>query len=275
MPQDHILIADDEPDIVAQVRDKFIENGYRTICATNGIEAWEELFRHPDEIAACVLDLQMPPGSLGGKDLVAKIRRGFSTLLPIVIYSGRGTISSSHEVTKAGADAFVEKEAGTQQLIDVVTKLISEHARPVAPIPSALNELARTADLPSLALKSFMTLERFMRTSILSSYTPHTLRSLFEKRGHIPSPQVMAKLNDLADFTNEKKLAFGDLFDLVTAMSACQLHHLPPVSVLRALKVPIVEVRNDLFHGREVNTRNLVVAITSTEDLLDKLGRDR
>ena len=182
MPLDQVLIADDEPEIVAQVSDKFIENGYRTICASNGIEAWDELFRHPDEVAACVLDLQMPPGSFGGKDLVAKIRRGFSKLLPVVIYSGRGTISSSHEVTKAGADAFVEKEAGTQQLIDVVTMLISEKTRPVASIPSSLNELARSADLLSLALRSFQNLERYVRARILSSYTPQTLHSLFAKR---------------------------------------------------------------------------------------------
>lgn len=275
MPQDHILIADDEPDIVAQVRDKFIENGYRTICAGNGIEAWDALVGHPDEVAACVLDLQMPPGRLGGKDLVTKIRRGFSKLLPIVIYSGRGTISSSHEVTKAGADAFVEKEAGTQQLIDVVTKLISESTRPVASVPSSLNELARSADLPSLALRSFLNLERFMRSRILSHYTPQTLHSAFIQSGHTPPPHVMAKLTELTDFTNEKKLAFGDVFDLITALSACQRQRLPSVSVLRPLKAPIVEVRNQLLHAHEVNTRDLVVAITSTEDLLDKLGRDR
>ena len=45
--------------------------------------------------------------------------------------------------------------------------------------------------------------------------------------------------------------------------------------IAEVIKAPIVEVRNQLLHAHEVNTRDLVVAITSTEDLLDKLGRDR
>ena len=42
-----------------------------------------------------------------------------------MVFSGRGTIPLSHEVTKAGANAFVEKEAGAQQLIDVTTQFFN------------------------------------------------------------------------------------------------------------------------------------------------------
>lgn len=61
MPIPHILIADDETELVTQVSDAFIKHGYRTLCTHNGIEAWNELVSHPDDIAACVIDLQMPP----------------------------------------------------------------------------------------------------------------------------------------------------------------------------------------------------------------------
>ncbi len=127
MLQDHILIADDEPAIVTQLHNAFTTNGYATICASNGLTAWEELFRNaPESMAACVIDLQMPPGTFGGKDLVARIRRGYSKRLPIVIYSSRGTVSSSHEVAKAGADEFVDKEVGATQVVDIVAKLVAE-----------------------------------------------------------------------------------------------------------------------------------------------------
>jgi hypothetical protein len=85
----------------------------------------------------------------------------------------------------------------------------------------------------------------------------------------------MAKLSALTDFADDKKLALGDILELLASLSARQLHQLPPVSVVRPLSSQIVPVRNDLFHGRDVDTRALVVAITSTEDLLDKMGRER
>jgi DNA-binding response OmpR family regulator len=84
MPLDRVLIADDEPEVVHQLEAIFTTNGFRTIGAINGIEAWNVLLQYPDEIAACIVDLQMPPGNCGGRDLIQKIRNAFSALVPVV-----------------------------------------------------------------------------------------------------------------------------------------------------------------------------------------------
>ncbi len=164
MPLDRVLIADDEPDLVRQLQALFSENGFRALSAFNGVEAWNVLLEYPDEIAACVIDLQMPPGNYGGRDLIVKIRNALSTTVPLVVYSGRGTISLAHEVTKVGANAFVEKEAGHDHLVNVTARLISETARPGESATSSLNALAASGDLQWLASRSFKRLERYAGT---------------------------------------------------------------------------------------------------------------
>jgi DNA-binding response OmpR family regulator len=274
MANNQILIADDEPIIVQQLKEAFTTNGYRAVCTSNGLEAWDALIAlHPDDVAACVIDLQMPPGSFGGKDLVAKIRRGFSTRLPVAVYSGRGTISSSHEVTKVGADAFVEKEVGTQKLVDIVTKLIAEGTRPLASTPSSLNDLARNSDLPALALRSLRNLETMIRAEILTKFAPANLLTAFsQKRQNLP-PHVVDKLRAVRDFAQDKLLGLGDLLDILAALSASQLQRLPPASELRRSAGQIVPVRNSLFHGRAISDRELLITILSTDDLIDKIRK--
>jgi DNA-binding response OmpR family regulator len=271
MTLDNVLIADDEPELVAKLQAVFIANGFKTLSAANGVEAWEVLIQHPEDIAACVLDLQMPPGSFGGRDLVAKIRRSFSTLLPIVIYSGRGTVSLSHEVTKAGANEFVEKESGPEHLVNVVARLTSEVSRPGQNSQSSLNALAASGDVQWLASRSFKQLETHIRTAVLSKYTPRQLHDLFSSERKPPPRHVMDRLLEIEEFTNEIKLSLGDLLDLIAALSAAQTQPLPPAKKLNSMKQQIVPARNDLLHGREVSTRTLLIALMAADELTDTL----
>ena len=53
-----ILIVDDDPDIVILIKYHLESEGYRTVTAGNGLEAFEQISKHhPDLI---VLDLMMP-----------------------------------------------------------------------------------------------------------------------------------------------------------------------------------------------------------------------
>ena len=88
MSNDYVLLADDEPKLLSCLEDAFENTGFKTFCCNNGIEAWSKLTEFPEEVVACAIDLQMPPGPAGGRDLVKRIRRAFSKQLPLVIYSG-------------------------------------------------------------------------------------------------------------------------------------------------------------------------------------------
>jgi len=256
---------------VSQLETIFTVNGFRTVCASNGIEAWNALQDHLEEIAACVIDLQMPPGNFGGTDLVVKIRKSLSALLPIVIYSGRGTISLSHEVTKGGANEFVEKEAGAEHLVNVVAKLISEVTRPGQNIASSLNELAASGDVQWLASRSFKQLETCIRSGVLSKYRPRQLHDLLLQKRRSAPKHVMDRLLQLEEFTNDTELNLGDVLDLLTVLSAAQIHRLPPAKKLIQLKGQIVPTRNDLAHARDVDARTLLVALLASEELLSNL----
>ena len=271
MALDRVLIADDEPDVVRQLEATFSANGFRTIGAINGIEAWNALLQYPDEIAACVVDLQMPPGNFGGRDLIQKVRNAFSKLLPIVVYSGRGTVSLAHEVTKVGANAFIEKESGQDHLVNVVARLISEIVRPGHNFPSSLNALAASGDLQWHASRSFKELEVFVRTAVLSKYTPRQLHSLFSTKKKPPQVEIMDRLLAIDQFTNETRLCFGDLLDL-TNRSIRQSSPIAATSdKTQRNETPDRSARNALEHGRALDTRSLLVALMASDELLEKL----
>jgi hypothetical protein len=187
------------------------------------------------------------------------------------VFSGRGTISLSHEVTKAGASAFVEKEQGFSTIVDAVARLVSE-AAPIQSIDSAspVRTLAQHGDLPRLTVVALQDIERHLRTLALSGYSPtQLLHDLAAARHKLPS-HVEDKLAPLQTFAKESRLSFGDLFDLTIGIATAQLRPSPPPKQLRALKDMLVPIRNDLFHGREVRDRTLLTALLAAQDCLEQ-----
>ena len=272
MANDTVLVADDEPEVLAHLATALLPSGYSTVCASNGREAWNLLVENPGGIVACVIDLQMPPGSYGGRDLVARIRKSFSRTIPIIIFSGRGTISLSHEVTKAGADDFIEKEAGSAALLESVFKHIANSKILLPSSLPSITQLAQSADLPAMALRAFQQLERWIRSQILSHFAPDELLMFFNTSKQKPAQHVLDKLAAVTSFTDDKKLSFGDLFEIVAALSALQRLKLPTASEIRLHSRRIVETRNALMHARDVSARELILAITSSDDLLEQFN---
>jgi DNA-binding response OmpR family regulator len=272
MTLDSVLIADDEPDIVRNVQNALLANGFGVLVANNGLDAWRALTSQPEQIAACIIDLQMPPGALGGRDLVVRIRQAFSTTLPIVIYSGRGSISLAHEVTKAGANEFVEKEAGVNRLVDVVARLVATTNRPTEGTGTSLNALAVSGDVQWLASKSFKNLERSVRAILLNvRQTPKQLHDHFAGGRHRPPPHVMKRLQEIDTFEHEARLSLGDLMDLLAALAAAQVHRLPRAAKISSLKDQLVPVRNSLEHGRSVPARTLLIGYMASEEMIELL----
>ena len=67
-----ILYAEDSNFFRNQVKEFLESEGYSVIGAQDGIEAWELLQKHPDEISLVVTDIEMP--NLDGYELAEKIR---------------------------------------------------------------------------------------------------------------------------------------------------------------------------------------------------------
>ena len=107
-----ILVIDDEPPIRKLLRTGLTSQGYQTIDATNGRTALEALEREvPDLI---LLDLGLP--DMQGHDLLRMIREKHDGV-PVVVLSSRDDERGKVEALDLGADDYVTKPFGMNELI--------------------------------------------------------------------------------------------------------------------------------------------------------------
>lgn len=94
-----ILIAEDSKFFRNQVKGYMTEVGYNVIEAEDGVEAWNKLHEHGDEIAMLVTDIEMP--NMNGFDLTQRIRHDDKySKLPIIALT---TLASAEDMAKGQA----------------------------------------------------------------------------------------------------------------------------------------------------------------------------
>ena len=106
-----ILVVDDEPPIRKLLRTGLDTQGYEVLQAPNGKAALELLASKPDLV---ILDLGLP--DVDGLELLKKIR-GLQNSLPIVVLSSRGDEVGKVAALDLGADDYVTKPFGMQELL--------------------------------------------------------------------------------------------------------------------------------------------------------------
>ena len=116
-----VLIADDEPNIVAAVEFLLQRNGYEVQVARNGDEALKLVeASNPDLL---LLDVMMPVRS--GYEVCKRIRENDAWRhIKIIMLSAKGRDA---EVTKGlalGADDYVTKPFSTRDLLNRIGKLL-------------------------------------------------------------------------------------------------------------------------------------------------------
>jgi two-component system KDP operon response regulator KdpE len=106
-----VLIIDDEPPIRKLLRLGLHAQGYDILEASNGKTALELLGRNPDIV---ILDLGLP--DVAGHDLLRAIR-GRMESVPLVVLSSRGDEAGKVEALDLGADDYVTKPFGLDELM--------------------------------------------------------------------------------------------------------------------------------------------------------------
>ena len=106
-----ILIVDDEPNILGTLAPILRDRGYDVVTAMNGRSALAVIDR--EKLDLLVLDLGLP--DIDGVDLCRTIRDSLS--LPIVVLSARGAEGDKVRALDAGADDYVTKPFGTEELL--------------------------------------------------------------------------------------------------------------------------------------------------------------
>ena len=107
----HVLVVDDEPQIVRGLRVILRDAGYRVDSAQTKQEALDAVAARPPD--AMVLDLVLPDGS--GVDVCTEVR-GWSSL-PILVLSAVGDEREKVKALDAGADDYITKPFGTEELL--------------------------------------------------------------------------------------------------------------------------------------------------------------
>jgi two-component system KDP operon response regulator KdpE len=106
-----VLVIDDEPPIRKLLRMGLSSQGYEILEAHNGKVGLEQLANAPDLI---ILDLGLP--DIQGLDLLRAIKARNETV-PIVVLSSRGDEAGKVEALDLGADDYVTKPFGMEELL--------------------------------------------------------------------------------------------------------------------------------------------------------------
>jgi two-component system, OmpR family, KDP operon response regulator KdpE len=107
----HILVVDDEPQLLRALRINLKARAYEVETAARGVDALAAAARRRPDLM--LLDLGLP--DMDGLDVIVGVR-GW-TDLPIVVLSGRSEQSEKVRVLDAGADDYVTKPFAMEELL--------------------------------------------------------------------------------------------------------------------------------------------------------------
>ncbi len=119
----HILVVDDEPDVRSLVVDLLARDGYAVTAAADGREALRALYAaRPDLV---VLDVRMP--ELDGWHVLDRMRE--LTDVPVLMLTARDGELDKVRALRAGADDYVAKPFGRQELLARIEALLRRAGR--------------------------------------------------------------------------------------------------------------------------------------------------
>jgi two-component system KDP operon response regulator KdpE len=106
-----ILVVDDEPQILRALRINLRVREYKVYTAATGTEALQQASQHPPDLV--ILDLGLP--DLDGVEVIEGLRGWTSA--PIIVLSGRADSTDKVQALDAGADDYVTKPFGMEELL--------------------------------------------------------------------------------------------------------------------------------------------------------------
>jgi two-component system, OmpR family, KDP operon response regulator KdpE len=131
-----ILVVDNEPQIRRVLRTMLTSHGYAVLEARSGEEAIEEMRR--EKVDLILLDCNMP--GMSGIEACAEIRSGSDT--PIIMLTVRNTERDKVRALDAGADDYVVKPFGADELMARVRAALRRAAPQESPPPFVSDDLS-------------------------------------------------------------------------------------------------------------------------------------
>jgi DNA-binding response OmpR family regulator len=179
-----ILVVDDEPQLVMGLRDALEFEGFRVIAAGKGKEGIA--LARSESPDAVILDLMLP--DVNGYAVCEELRR-INALVPIVMLTARSQETDKIRGLDAGADDYVTKPFGVNELIARMRAIFRRTARSTASVP----EMLVIGDA-SVNLTAHTVVTRGHEHT-LSFYEVELVRMLAERAGQpVSRDEILAKI---------------------------------------------------------------------------------
>jgi DNA-binding response OmpR family regulator len=118
-----ILVVEDEPNMVAGLRDNFEFEGYRVITASDGVEGLRRALEESPDIV--ILDVMMP--QMSGLEVCRQLRAKRPSI-PIIMLTARGQEVDKVVGLELGADDYVTKPFSIRELLARVKAILRRSA---------------------------------------------------------------------------------------------------------------------------------------------------
>ena len=142
-----ILVVDDEPQITRVLRTSLSSQGYDIRIANDGETALEILKDWPADLV--ITDLSMP--NMDGLELCRRLRA--KSQVPIVVLSVKGEERTKVRALDAGADDYVTKPFGMNELLARVRANLRRVATPESPAAGSIEAGGFRIDLDAHTVK--------------------------------------------------------------------------------------------------------------------------
>lgn len=119
----HILIIDDQIDLLSSLVAIFELEGYEATDKSNGLAGLDEARRAPPDLV--ISDINLP--QLSGLDIARQLRTNPQTMhIPIIMITADPNPDLDHLSMAAGANHLLRKPFNVDELLNVVRQLLSE-----------------------------------------------------------------------------------------------------------------------------------------------------
>lgn len=165
MAEEKILIVDDEEHIRELIKFNLENNGYKTICADNGLDGLR--IAKEENLQLILLDLMLP--GMDGYDVCKEIRRDTNiSTTPIIMITAKGEEFDKVLGLELGADDYITKPFSIRELLARVKAILRRTN--IKPIDNSYNfgkvnidfekhEVTKDGEKIDLTLKEFELLE--------------------------------------------------------------------------------------------------------------------
>lgn len=119
----HVLLIEDEPNIIEAITFLLKRDGWQVSSHSNGIDAVSVINRLAPDLV--ILDVMLPNRS--GYEILRDIRKADETrTLPVLMLTAKGQEKDREAAESYGADLYMTKPFSNQAMLDGVRGLVKE-----------------------------------------------------------------------------------------------------------------------------------------------------